>query len=54
MSVLTWDEFKAKVDEELETRAMDGSTPIWYIDITYPGTGGEVLIVIENNELVIT
>lgn len=34
---MTWKEFKEYVDRELYEAGKDGSIPIWYIDISYPG-----------------
>jgi len=33
---MTWEEFKAMVDKELEAKGIKQDTEIWYIDISFP------------------
>ncbi len=35
---MTWKEFKAKVEAEMEERGITDDTDLWYIDVAFPDT----------------
>lgn len=51
---MTWNEFKSKVDAELENLGFDGSIEIWYIDVNRPQQKYMDVSIDNDKELTIT